>query len=368
LHDFGDDTLPARFGLAIDYLNSAGMNEAGQKAAAAVCLWLLTSRLELFADHQRYPMAQEKIERPMIVVGEPRSGTTLLHALLAEDPNGRALRFWEVMYPSPPPGLAKPDDPRGKWADDNWREILQKIPNWLVGHPYSDQLGNSLPEDERLWALDFRTMTPTAWWRVPLSVTLSGLPQDPRAQYRIHKMMLQHFQYARPKKYWVLKGTFHHLWTPALLEAYPDAHIIWIHRDPVQVVASRIVMMEQMQNGLVGHFDKPAAAAQLLDGARASYGATLNDPTVNDPRVHHVRYQDFVADQIGTMAGYYAKFDVPFGPETETAMRHYLANNKGDRYGKFRYAADSIGVDVGTLNAEFAPYRERFGLAIEHRK
>jgi hypothetical protein len=81
-----------------------------------------------------------------------------------------------------------------------------------------------------------------------------------------------------------------------------------------------------------------------------------------------VRYQDFVADPVGTIRGYYEKYNVPFGPETETAMRDYLKNNKGDRYGKFKYSTDILGVDIAALHKEFAPYRERFGIDIEQRK
>ncbi len=134
----------------------------------------------------------------MFVTGEPRSGTTLMHALMSVDPEARALRFWEVMYPSPPPGLAGADDPRRARADDDWREINAKLPKWLHSHPYNDMLGDGLPEDERTWAFDFRVMTPTAWWRVPMQTVVQGLPTDAAAQYRIHKAMLQQFQYNRP--------------------------------------------------------------------------------------------------------------------------------------------------------------------------
>ena len=123
----------------------------------------------------------------MFVTGEPRSGTTLMHALMSVDPDARALRFWEVMYPSPPPGLAGPDDPRRARADADWREINAKMPKWLHSHPYNDMLGDGLPEDERTWAFDFRVMTPTAWWRVPMQSLVGGLPTDAAAQYRIHK-------------------------------------------------------------------------------------------------------------------------------------------------------------------------------------
>src|SRR5262245_14673668 len=200
--DFGDATLPARFALAVEHIRKTGMDAAGMRAARDVCHWLLTSRLQLLADRTRYPIADEQIVRPLFATGEPRSGTTLLHALLSVDPDARALRFWEVMDPSPPPGLAADDDPRRARADDDWRDILRRIPPWLVSHPYNDLLGDGLPECERTWAFDFRSMTPSAWWRVPMAMRPS-LPQDPVTQYGIHRMVLQHVQHGRPERYWV---------------------------------------------------------------------------------------------------------------------------------------------------------------------
>jgi hypothetical protein len=366
LTDFGDETLPARFALGVAWLQSRDMDEAGQRAAASVCSWLLTSRLQLIEDRKRYPIGSEVIEKPLFATGEPRSGTTLLHALLSVDPNGRALRFWEVMYPSPPPGLAAADDPRRARADEDWKEILQRIPKWLISHPYNDMLGNGLPECERTWAFDFRVMTPTAWWRVPMGMNISGLPMDPRTQYRLHKMMLQQCQYATPKKYWVLKG-FHGTRLQALFETYPDARIIWVHRDPVQCIASRIVLTGELVEALSGHVDWKEQARIHLAASRAGFQATLSNPLVNDPRIHHVRYPDFTADPVGTIRGFYEKCGVPFGPDTENAMRAYLRINKADRYGKFRYSTDVIGADLAALHAEFEPYRKRFGLDIERR-
>ena len=366
LRDYGDDTLPARFGQAVAYLRNQGLNEAGQQAAAAVCQWLLTSRLQLINDPKRLPIAAERIENPVFATGEPRAGTTLLHALLSVDPNARALRFWEVMYPSPPPGLAASDDPRRARADEDWREILRRIPKWLISHPYNDMLGNGLPECERTWAFDFRVMTPTAWWRVPMGMNIGGLPTDARAQYRLHKMMLQQCQFSRPRKYWVLKG-FHAMRLEALFETYPDARIIWVHRDPVQCIASRIVLTGELVEALSGHVDWQEQANIHLAASRAGFEATLRNPLVNDPRIHHVRYPDFIADPVGTIRGFYEKYAVPFNRDTDAAMRGYLQNNKADRYGKFRYSTEVIGTDINALHAELAPYRKRFGLQIEKR-
>lgn len=345
------------------------MDEAGQRAGAANCLWLLTSRLKFFEDFKRYPIGQEKIEKPLFATGEARSGTTFLQALLSVDPNARALRFWEIMYPSPPPGLAGRDDPRRARSDEDWREILKKIPKWLISHPYNDMLGNGLPECERTWNFDFRVMTATAWWRVPMGMVNEGLPTDPPAQYRIHKMMLQYGQYARPKKYWVLKGYHHHGGRlPTFFETYPDARLIWVHRDPVQVIASRVAFVAELEEAITGRVDWKENARAHLTACRASYRAMLNNPMIDDARIHHIRYQDFIANPVDTIRGFYQKYDVPFGPDTESALRDYLQNNRADRYGKFRYSADMIGVDLKALHEEFAPYRERFGLDIEQRK
>jgi hypothetical protein len=367
LRDYGDDSLGARFKEAVALVRRAGLDTQGERAAGEIFHWLLTSRLQFFEDRKRYPIADEKIEHPLFATGEARSGTTLLHALLSVDPNARSLRFWELMYPSPPPGLAKQDDPRRPRADEDWREILKRLPKWLVSHPYNDMLGNGLPECERTWAFDFRVMVPTAWWRVPMSIVTGGLPSEPIVQYRVHKMMLQHCQYARPKKYWVGKG-WHQQRLQALFDTYPDASLIWVHRDPVQVIASRIVLLGELEESLTGHVDWKALAKINLAAVRQGYATTLNHPMIDDPRIHHIRYADFVADPVEAIRSFYNKYAVPFDSSTERAMRDYLRDNRADRYGKFRYSTDIIGEDIDQLHAEFAPYRKRFGLEIEQRR
>jgi hypothetical protein len=369
LRDYGDPSLPERFGLAVDHLNGIDMDADGRRRAAEVCRWLLTSRLEFVEDRNRYPIADEEIDRPMFVTGEPRSGTTLMHALMSVDPDARALRFWEVMYPSPPPGVTGDDDPRRARADADWREINAKLPKWLHSHPYNDMLGDGLPEDERTWAFDFRVMTPTAWWRVPMQTLVAGLPTDATAQYRVHRAMLQQFQYNRPRKYWVLKG-FHGFRLKEFFAAYPDANLVWLHRDPVQVAASRTMMMADILEGIVGPVDLHAAAKMHLELTRASIANTMTNPLVDDARVLHVRYTDFIADPVGTVRKYYEFCRRQLTGEAESAMRHYLANNRGDRYGKFRYSTTlltDIGEDLNALHDEFRPFRERFGVHIEKR-
>jgi Sulfotransferase family len=369
LADYGDATLPERFTVAVDHLNGLGMDAAGNAAAAQVCGWLLTSRLEFIEDRNRYPIADEVIAAPMFVTGEPRSGTTLMHALMSVEPDARALRFWEVMYPSPPPGLAGDGDPRRARADDDWREINAKMPKWLRSHPYNDMLGDGLPEDERTWAFDFRVMTPTAWWRVPMQSLVGGLATDATAQYRLHKAMLQHLQFARPRKHWVLKG-FHGFRLAEMFAAYPDATLVWLHRDPVQVAASRTMMMADIADGMVGDVDLHALAKMHLELTRAGVANTMGNPMVDDPRILHVRYTDFIADQVATVRRFYEFSGRTLTPHAESAMRSYLADNRGDRHGKFHYSTSvltDIGEDLDALHEEFRLFRERFGVAIENR-
>jgi len=369
LSDWADPTFAQRFTLAIAHINTIPMDAAGRQAAADNIHWLLTDRLRFFEDRNRFPLADEVIERPMFATGEPRSGTTLMHALMSVDPDARALRFWEVMHPSPPPGTVEGIDPRIAQADDEWREINTKMWKWLHCHPYNDMLGDGLPEDERTWAFDFRVMTPTGWWRVPMQNLSLGLPTDPAAQNRIHKMMLQAFQYRRPKKYWVLKG-FHGFRLKEFFETYPDASLVWLHRDPVQVAASSTMMMSDIMEGVVGRIDLKKEAKMHLDRVRASIANTMSNPLVDDPRIHHVRYRDFVADPIGTIGGYYEFAGRTLSGAAEAAMRNYLANNKGDRHGKFHYSTSvltDIGESIESLNKEFQPFRERFGVEIEKR-
>jgi len=370
LDDWGDDSFEQRFGLAVDHINSIPMDASGRDAARENINWLLTDRLKFFNDFKIYPLGEEVIDHPMFATGEPRSGTTLMHALMAVDPDGRALKFWEVMHPSPPPGTVKGVDPRIALCDEEWREINAKMWKWLYCHPYNDMLGEGLPEDERTWAFDFRVMTPTAWWRVPMQNLSMGLPTDSAAQNRIHKMMLQSFQYKRPKKYWTLKG-FHNFRLKEFFETYPDATLVYLHRDPVMVAASSTAMMRDIMLGIVGEIDMIAEAKMHVERIRMSIANTMSNPLIHDPRIMHVRYKDFVSDQIGTIRRYYEFTGRELTQQAESAMRGYLADNKGDRHGKFEYSTKLLtdaGFNIDQLNEEFRPFRERFDVPIEVRK
>jgi hypothetical protein len=130
------------------------------------------------------------------------------------------------------------------------------------------------------------------------------------------------------------------------------------------------MMMADILDGIVGAVDLHAAAKMHLELTRASVANTMAHPMVDDPRIRHVRYTDFVADPIETVRGYYGFCGRDLTAAAETAMRDYLAHNRGDRYGKFRYSTSlltDIGENIEDLNEEFRAFRERFGVQIEKR-
>ena len=126
-------------------------------------------------------------------------------------------------------------------------------------------------------------------------------------------------------------------------------------------------MAADLTEGLTGSVDIEAQAKLHTELGRAGFHAILENPMIDDPRVYHVRYQDFVKDQVATIRGFYDFAGYELSEPAAQAMRDYLANNRGDRHGKFVYSTDLLDANLEELHEEFAPYRERFGLDIEKR-
>jgi hypothetical protein len=374
LADLCDDSLPARLELLVGQV-APRLDAVGEARAAAVLHGLLAQRLAFFEARRRLPIADERIERPIIAMGEARSGTTVLQMLLGCDPDSRLLQFWEVMRPNPPPGVSDTAERRRR-SDEDWREILELIPKWLTSHPYNDMLGRNPPECERTWAMDLRTLPPTAWWRVPMCPHLPPrvqLPADHTRQYQLHKMTLQHLQYGQPARRWALKGVGHQLRLKALFEAYPDAVFVWIHRDPLQALASRFELHVQIYEAIMGHtgggqVDRAAFARNTIEVSTANFRHAAETPLADDPRIQHLLYKDFTADPVAAIRGVYDRAGLAFTDAYEAAMRRWLAENPPRKYGRFAYSADALGVDVPALDRQLDPYRERFGVPREHAK
>ena len=345
-----------------------GLDRSGRAAALEILSDLVAQRARLLTDRSRYPdIRDERIERPIFVAGFGRSGTTLLHMLLAADPGNRAPEWWETRFPSPPPGISAPDDPRHELADREMAEILEVVPGLRQAHPYFDAGGAAAVEDEGIWALDLRAIRRTIYFRVPAQITVR-LEADPLGAYEFHRKVLQALQWKTPRRRWVLKGLTHHENLPALKAVYPDAIVIWLHRDPQRTFPSWAELTFLHDEGMARRpLDRRVFGRTFLETFSRTLDAAVASPLSSDPDVVHLQYAELRADPIGTLRSIYGRFDLPFDEAVEAAMRGWLDDpaNRSDRHGKFLYPLEPFGVTPDELEARAAGYRARFGVPRE---
>ena len=333
---------------------------------------LIAERLRLARDRREHPeIAEQRIERPLIVTGFARSGTTMTHSLVAEAPHSRAPRNWESHYPSPPPALAPEHNDRVERATREGDENRRRIPGLLQAHPYSDAGGLSLTECESFFPLDLRNTFPNWFWKILAFriVGLDGEPVPPRPQstdyianYGWHRKFLQHLQWGAPPARWVLKGTEHQYHLAELKATYPDAMIVWTHRDLLSVLPSLFELLALINEGIVGKVNRPALAAQVLAGIRAQLTSALESPLLDDDSVLHVRYRETMADPVAAVRAIHEHFDLPYSDEFERRVRAWPEANPAGCCGKFEYSLDDFELDAAELARMFADYHERFGV------
>lgn len=364
LDDFGgDEFLPALRILLAGYEHEARLHTVGRIAVRSDTVALLAGRLRLTADRARYPaIADERIVRPLFITGLPRTGSTLLFHLLAQDPGVRVPRTWEVMFPSPPPAWrGHGSDPRIAQAAARvaWLDVLS--PDFKISHP----VGARYPmECIAIMSLSFLSPRFHTMYRIPTYQEWLER-QDLRPAYAFHRSFLQHLQWRGPGARWVLKAPSHLHSLDALLATYPDAVFIQTHREPLTVLASVAshtgallsAFSDRLDPGEIGR-EVARRWAHGVDRAmqfRAASGLPAE-------RFADVHYRDLVRDPIATVQRIHAQLDLPLGPAAEGRMRRYLATHPKDRHGPHRYALETFGLDADELSRRFKAYRERFGI------
>ena len=225
LSDFGDDGFRPSLDRFVEILRLPTQSAPDKVAAYGQMVNVLSWRLRMIADRKRYPaIEEERIVAPLIVIGFPRCGTTLLHALLTECPGNRAPLWWELARPSPPPSLAPAGDPRMGQATRDMERWLAEYPGFLTQHPYHDAGGGSSMECEALMVHDLRNAYPMLLSKVPFFTPWAD-NSDPVASYRAHHALLQHLQYGAPPRRWVLKGVEHQYRLGPLAEPVPGRDV-----------------------------------------------------------------------------------------------------------------------------------------------
>jgi len=339
----------------------ARLNLLGRIVARESIIGHLVNRLRLEQDRRRYPeIAAEPVHRPIVITGLPRSGSTLLHGLLAQDPANRVPQMWEMLTPSPPPERGTYEsDPRISITERHLRWFHRLVPDFKKIHA----VGARLPEEcVVILSLSFLSSQFCSMYVVP-SYQSWMRAQSLLPAYRLHRRVLQHLQWRYRGTRWILKAPAH---LPALAElcaVYPDVGVIMTHREPLEVLPSEASLHTVLRQTFSDAVDPAAVGREVteLTADEIRAGLKARDQGCAPPEQFlDVRYRDLVQDPIGTVRSAYAHFDMPFTTVAEARMRQYLADTPKDKHGAHVYSLSQFGLSSDEEHARYRDYRERF--------
>ncbi|EQA97406.1 hypothetical protein FHS51_004061 [Sphingobium wenxiniae] len=360
LSDFGD--LP--FEEALDVLihsleRDARLDEARRAETADMITGMLIKNLRLVDDRKTYfGIADEVIEAPIFILGLPRTGSTNLHGLMAQCEGIRAPRRWEMSLPCPPPQAATYETDE-RIAQVHAKEVLTASEELKTRHPITaDRPEQCQGLNDYMfmnWALlaPYELTTYKEWL----------LTADHRPSYEAHKRTLQHLQFRHPGR-WVLKYPKHSFTLDALIAVYPDAKIIWTHRDPTRIIPSAVSLIETFRKATPGYDRK------ILGREWATYeelgirrGLDMRDNLFEPENVFDMQYTDVIKDPVGSIERAYAYFGMTLSDISKTRILAYLADNGKDKHGVHSYSAEEFGLSEDMLRTLFKDYIERFNVA-----
>ena len=365
--DFGDDDT-WRDGLARlcdGLVSEARLNDLGVEIAVLDVIRPLTGRLQIVKWRKENPaVAAQPITRPIFIVGQPRTGTTILFDLLAQDPALRPPLTWEVDNPWPlPRPEAYATDPRIAETQASIEMSEQIVPGLLAFHPMGALVGQ---ECVRITAGQFCSMIFPVQYRLPSYSRWLLYEADHQPAYAYHRMFLQHLQSGVPGQ-WLLKSPAH-LWQfDALVAEYPDALIVQTHRDPLNVISSISALTHHLRHLASDESSITECAAQSREEIVAGLerGMKLRDSL--SQRVVDVQFADFIRDPFATIRGVYAELGRELEPVAEQNMRAFLAGHPGDGGGS-RYSWADTGLDAGLVREQVRVYQDCYGVPDEPLK
>jgi hypothetical protein len=339
----------------------AKLNLIGRIAVREDIIRLLANRFRVEQDRRRDPgIAAEDIRRPIFITGMPRSGSTLLHGLLAQDPANRVPQTWEMLNPSPAPQRATYDrDPRIAKVERELWWFQRLSPSFQVIH----DVGARMPEEcviilaHSLVGSQFASM-----YDVP-SYSRWCDAQDARPRYELHRRFLQHLQHHYRGERWVLKAPVHLPHLGALLSVYPDARVIMTHREPLEVLGSECSLIATLRLTFTDTVDRRKVgrevADEMVDEIRRGLEARDTVGVAPEQFVDLV-YADFASDPMAHVRRIYSQFGMTLAPAVETRMRRFLVDTPKEKYGAHRYTLAQFGLDAEEEGARYGAYRGRF--------
>ena len=361
LSDFGGKTFHEPFEILLQSLrDEAKLNARGVFMMHRTMLRLLSNRLlteQAFAE--KPALAETPIPRPLYVIGFPRTGTTLLHNLLACDPAARWMRLWEGLYPAPAPQSLE-DDPRITEVEE-WAAGFEKVaPRLATAH----KLAPRGPE-ECLWLIEhtFNDLIFELRAHVP---TYSRWLAEHEADIDIHhyyRRLLQLLGAHCRGNHWVFKAPRHLPGLAGLLAVFPEARIVQTHRDPAAVLPSLCSLCEILRGAASDAVDKHTIGAHWHARLKAIFEqATAVRSTAAEGQILDIQYADLVTDPMATVQHIYAHHGYEFTEPFEAAMRQWLAANRQHKHGAHRYTLEEYGLSEAQVREDFSEYTKEFGL------
>jgi hypothetical protein len=363
LGDFGDPIYREGLDVLLDDLAGAALSDLGQMVWRGRILSHLVQRLRVEDWLARHPEALAgSVPAPVFVVGLPRTGTTALSHLLAQDPDTRSLRVWESAQPVPPPEPEHAhDDPRIAEAEQGISALHQLSPRLAVMH---DDTPTGPTENQDLLGMSFRTFHFEGMAWVPRYVAW-WLVCDMVPAYRFMKRVLQLLQSRGGPTRWHLKSPPDSLFLDAVLAVFPDARFVVTHRDPAAVLGSVCSLIATMHE-LTGPPPDPRALgrAELVlwqEAMRRLLAVRSREPA----RFTDVHFHELVADPVAAIANAYQQLGLPLTAEAERRIRAHAAAHPRGRHGEHPYRLEDWGLDRAGVHAAFSFYTDRCGVKAE---
>jgi hypothetical protein len=363
LECFDSDSFREGLDIFLSDFNNSGAPEAAIERLRGNVVQVLANRLKVtsYLD-QRPELLKRPIERPVFVFGIPRTGTTLLSNLLAADPARRSPLTWEIDDPVPPPTKAALfNDSRALARLEFERQMLAARPE--MGKYYR---GSAIYPNECVFIMahDFKTLM----WesRGKLLQYRDWLFQtDMTSAYQYHKRFLQLLQADAPGT-WNLKMPSHALWIPTLLKVYPDARLIWTHRDPLTATGSFCSLISFAHQMFSAGVDSPWIGTNCLWQA-TQHAERIMDARdmLGEERIIDVHYSELTRAPIETMRGLYKSLGDEFTEAAESGMRAWLDENPQDKFGKHEYELAQYGLNAQGVTKQFERYLARYAVERE---
>lgn len=359
LDDFGPDDYRERLEMYLAELREIDMHAPGVVNFHVQLVQWLKNRLLLTDLLTRHPEIEEiELLPPVVIAGLPRSGTTHLHNLLAAAPTFRSLPYWESVEPFPLPAEQGVEpDPRIGRMDLALQTMDLLMPHFALMHEMTTDHAH---EEIQLLANDFSTMLMETLAHVPRWTEYYwNRDQTPTYEYLVTQ--LKALQFLRGGGRWVLKSPQHLAQLPVIGRVLPGVRVVFTHRDPVPVALSMIAMVTYSARMHRDHVDVPVVAAAWVDRLEKLLDACVRDREVIAPdRSLDVRFDDFMADELGVAESIYALTGEEFDGRSRAAVTQYLQSHRRGRHGRVHTSADMFGLDPEELRERFAPYSARF--------